>query len=203
MAGSFVFGRRQVKSVRYQLIINNICIYISTYINCVMNFYQNLGYLVLGSRLRRLSEAFLAEINRAYQNENIDFDASWFPVFYLLSKNSSLSIKELSDQTGVSHPAASQLITNLKNKKLVATNTCTDDGRRQLVQLTEQGQKLLEQILPVWNAVTLAMEKLVESEPGCRDILPAITALENTFRSADLAGLIHENLTANLKPQEL
>ncbi len=41
-----------------------------------MNFYQNLGYLVLGSRLRRLSEAFLSEINRVYQNEGIDFDAS-------------------------------------------------------------------------------------------------------------------------------
>ncbi len=109
-----------------------------------MNFYQNLGYLVLGSRLRRLSEAFLSEINRAYQNEGIDFDASWFPVFYLLSKNGSLSIKELSDQTEVSHPAASQLITNLKNKKLVATNTCSDDGRRQLVQLTEKGKQLLQ-----------------------------------------------------------
>jgi DNA-binding MarR family transcriptional regulator len=168
-----------------------------------MNFYQNLGYLVLGSRLRRLSEAFLSEINRAYQNEGIDFDASWFPVFYLLSKNSSLSIKELSDQTGVSHPAASQLITNLKNKKLVATNTCADDGRRQLVQLTEQGQQMLEQVLPVWDAVTLAMQQLVTGEPGCHDILPAITALEDTFRSADLAGLIHKNLAADLKPQEL
>jgi phage-related holin len=58
----------------------------------------------------------LAEINRIYQNEGIEFEASWFPVFYLLSKNESLSIKELSEQTGVSHPAASQLITNLKNK---------------------------------------------------------------------------------------
>jgi DNA-binding MarR family transcriptional regulator len=168
-----------------------------------MNFYQNLGYLVLGSRLKRLSEAFLSEINRAYQNEGIDFDASWFPAFYLLSKNNSLSIKELSDQTEVSHPAASQLITNLKNRKLVATNTCADDGRRQLVQLTEQGQKLLEQVLPVWDAVTLAMQQLVAGKPGCHDILPAITALEDTFRSADLAGLIHKQLAATLKPQEL
>jgi DNA-binding MarR family transcriptional regulator len=168
-----------------------------------MNFYQNLGYLVLGSRLRRLSEAFLSEINRAYQNEGIDFDASWFPVFYLLSKNGSLSIKELSDQTEVSHPAASQLITNLKNKKLVATNTCTDDGRRQLVQLTEKGQQLLQQVLPVWDAVTLAMQQLVAGEPGCHDILPAITALEETFRSANLAGLINEKLATTLRTEAI
>ena len=114
-------------------ISSNICNYISTYINCTMNLYQSLGYLVLGSRLRRLSESFLSEINRAYQNEGIDFDASWFPVFYLLSKNDKLSIKELSEQTEVSHPAASQLIANLKNRKLVTSATCTDDGRRYLL----------------------------------------------------------------------
>src|ERR1035437_3052788 len=150
-----------------------------------MNLYQSLGYLVLGSRLRRLSENFLAEINRAYQNEGIDFVASWFPVFYLLSKNGSLSIKELSEQTEVSHPAASQLITNLKNKKLVTSATCTDDGRRQLVQLTDSGRALLAQILPVWNAILLAMDEVHANEPACLELLPSISALENAFRSVN------------------
>jgi DNA-binding MarR family transcriptional regulator len=166
-----------------------------------MNFYQNLGYLVLGSRLRRLSEVFLSEINRAYQNQAIDFDASWFPVFYLLSKNGSLSIKELSEQIEISHPAASQLITGLKNKNLVATNTCADDGRRQLVQLTDEGEKLLLQVLPVWDAVSTTMQQLAESETGCADILPAITSLEHTFRSANLAERITEKLAVIKKAE--
>ena len=93
-----------------------------------MNFYESLGYLVLGSRLKRLSESFLSEVNKAYQAAGIEFDASWFPVFYLLLNNSTLSIKELSDTIGVSHPAASQLVTNLKGKKLIKTTTSADDG---------------------------------------------------------------------------
>ncbi|WDF75876.1 MarR family transcriptional regulator [Mucilaginibacter sp. KACC 22773] len=164
-----------------------------------MNLYQSLGYLVLGSRLRRLSEAFLAEINRAYQNEGIDFDASWFPVFYLLSKNDALSIKELSEQIEVSHPAASQLITNLKNRGLVTSATCTDDGRRQLVTLTDSGRALLKQILPVWDAISQAMTQLVDSDAISQQLLPAITAVENTFRSSNLSAVIGEKLTANLK----
>ena len=148
----------------------NTLICISAYINCAMNFYQNLGYLVLGSRLRRLSEVFLSEINRAYENQGIDFDAGWFPVFYLLSKNGSLSIKELSEQIEISHPAASQLISGLKNKNLVASATCTDDGRRQLVQLTESGKELLERVLPVWDAISAAMQQMVNGEPGCMDV---------------------------------
>jgi DNA-binding MarR family transcriptional regulator len=167
-----------------------------------MNLYESLGYLVLGSRLRRLSEGFLSEINRAYQNEGIDFDASWFPVFYLLSKNDSLSIKELSEQTEVSHPAASQLITNLKNKNLVTSATCLDDGRRQLVQLTLQGRELLRQIIPVWDAILLAMDDLITEEPKCRELLPAIGALETAFKTTKLADRISSKLATELNAAE-
>ncbi len=166
-----------------------------------MNLYQNLGYLVLGSRLRRLSESFLSEINRAYQNLGIDFDASWFPVFYLLSKNDALSIKELSEQTEVSHPAASQLITNLKNKNLVTSVTCTDDGRRQLVTLTDKGRTLLADVLPVWDAVLAAMTELVASEEQSSKLLPAIGALENIFKQNSLSDKIADHLSIELKPE--
>lgn len=159
-----------------------------------MNLYQSLGYLVLGSRLRRMSETFLAEINRIYQNEGIDFDASWFPVFYLLSKNDSLSIKELSEQTEVSHPAASQLITNLKNRKLVETTTHADDGRRQMVQFTGKGRELLNQILPVWEAITASMAELEASDAKIAEILPAISALEDSFRAYNLSGKVSAKL---------
>ncbi|HTE01562.1 MAG TPA: MarR family transcriptional regulator [Mucilaginibacter sp.] len=166
-----------------------------------MNFYESLGYLVFGSRLRRLSEAFLSEVNKTYQAAGIEFDASWFPVFYLLSQNDSLSIKELSEATGVSHPAASQLVTNLKGKKLLKTTTCSDDGRRQLVQLTKAGHALLAQILPVWEALRQTMDELVAAEPECRHLLPAITAIENTFRSVSLSDKIGQKIST-LKLQE-
>ena len=161
-----------------------------------MNLYQSLGYLVLGSRLRRMSETFLAEINRIYQNEGIEFDASWFPVFYLLSKNQSLSIKELSEQTEVSHPAASQLITNLKNKSIVETTVSADDGRRQMVQLTDKGQAILKQILPIWDAISNSMDELAASDEKVNEILPVISALEDTFRQYDLSGKVGEKLKA-------
>ena len=166
-----------------------------------MNLYQSLGYLALGSRLRRLSENFLAEINRAYQNEGIDFDASWFPVFYLLSKNEALSIKELSEQTEVSHPAASQLITNLKNRGLVTSVTCADDGRRQLVQLTDNGRALLAQIMPVWDAILLAIDEILVDEPACRQLLTSINALEKVFRNTNLADKISDKLSVEFKAE--
>ena len=159
-----------------------------------MNFYEELGYLVLGSRMRRLSEAFLSEINKTYQIAGINFDASWFPIFYLLSNKESISIKDLSDATGVSHPAASQLVANLKNKKLLKTTTSSTDGRLQLVQLTKQGRALLEQIMPVWDALKLTMEELVHQDPESEHLLAALTALEKSFRAASLSEKIGDKL---------
>jgi len=163
-----------------------------------MNLYQRLGYLVLGSRLRRLSENFLSEINKVYQDEGIDFDANWFPVFYLLSKNGSLSIKELSEQTEVSHPAASQLITNLKNKNLVTSIACSEDGRRQLVQLMPEGKALLQQILPIWDAILLAMNELESEDAANAEFLTSIGALENAFKNLNLAKRINLKLRNTL-----
>ena len=160
-----------------------------------MNFYEELGYLVLGSRMRRLSEAFLSEINKTYQAAGIAFEASWFPVFYLLSQHDSLSIKELSDITGVSHPAASQLVTNLKNRKLIKTTISSDDGRKQQIQLTKTGRALLEQIMPVWEAIKLTMAELVDTDPESRHLLAAISGIERSFRAVTLSEKIGEKLT--------
>jgi len=164
-----------------------------------MNLYQRLGFLVLGSRLRRISDSFLSEITRAYQNEGIEFDASWFPVFYLLAENNSLSIKELSEQTEVSHPAASQLITGLKNKGLVTTSACVDDGRKQLVTFTPKGRELLERVQPVWEAILLSMNEVMTNEPQIKQLLATMTALERAFQSTSLSDRIHQNLANSLK----
>jgi DNA-binding MarR family transcriptional regulator len=160
-----------------------------------MNLYQRLGYLVLGSRLRRLSESFLAEITRAYQQEGIEFDASWFPVFYLLSQNEALSIKELSEQTEVSHPAASQLVTNLKQKGLVASTTSKTDARKQLITLTPKGRALLEQVLPVWDAINISMEKIAGKQS---EMLAAITSFEDALQAHNLSDHISQNLHQQL-----
>jgi DNA-binding MarR family transcriptional regulator len=159
-----------------------------------MNYYQSLGYLVLGSRLKRISELFLSEINKVYRTEGIIFETTWFPVFYLLSIHKTLSIQELCEQIEVSHPAASQLVTSLKSKGLVVTTTSKDDGRKQEVKLSSEGKKLLKKIMPVWEAITATMEELSTESPGMAAILSNLTTLETTIKSNDVVGRISGKL---------
>lgn len=162
-----------------------------------MNFYQSLGPLILGSRLRRLSEYYIMEINKVYQCQGIDFDASWFPVFYILSEHERVSIREIADATQTSHSAVSQLVSNLKRRGLLETANCETDNRRQLVALTEKGHDLLRDIKPIWGGIQASMLELLGQSPASQALLPAVTALEVQFSETSFADRIESKLKIN------
>lgn len=143
-----------------------------------MQFYETLGFLVFGSRLRRLSEAFLGDVNRIYDTHKLKFDAAWFPVFYILSRKGTVSLRDIADELAVSHSSVSQLISALQQKGLVKTTTAADDARRKVVAFTPKGKKLQQQIAPVWQALSKAMEELVEEGRHSKVLLRAIGEVE-------------------------
>src|SRR3954470_15746146 len=149
-----------------------------------MNFYQSLGFLVFGSRLKRLSDTFLNDVNHVYRYHNISFDASWFPVFYILSQKHEVSIKEISNELNVSHSAVSQLITNLQERGLIKSVISKKDARHKAITFTSKGFKLLKKIKPVWNALQQAMEELANDNAQSKKILEALTAMEKSVQKA-------------------
>jgi DNA-binding MarR family transcriptional regulator len=160
-----------------------------------MNFYQTLGYLIFGSRLKRLSEYFLSEINEVYRKEGIEFDASWFPVFYLLSQHQPVAIQELSEAMVVSHSAASQLVASLKNKGLVTSSKNAADARKQEISLTPKGEELLKRLLPVWDAINSTLTDKIENNKASKALLKTLTAAENILQEHSLS----EHIVVRLK----
>lgn len=160
-----------------------------------MSFYESLGFLVFGSRLRRLSEAFLADVNRIYASHNLSFDAAWFPVFYILSRRETVSIKDISDELGISHSAVSQLISSLQQKGLTKTSTAHDDARKKVVTFTAKGKKLQQQVQPVWEALQLAMEALVQEGKHSKTILTAIAEIEQGLQNESVFNRVQNILS--------
>jgi DNA-binding MarR family transcriptional regulator len=148
-----------------------------------MSFYQSLGFLVFGSRLRRLSEAFLADVNKIYASHQLSFDAAWFPVFYILSRQETVSIKDISEELGISHSAVSQLVSSLQQKGLIKTTTAGDDARKKVVAFTTKGKKLQQQVQPVWEALQQAMEALAQEGRHSKTILTAIEEIEQGLQN--------------------
>lgn len=159
-----------------------------------MAFYQQSGVLFFGSRLRRISESFLADVNLVYKKHQIRFDAAWFPVFYMLSQKESLSIRDISEELEVSHSAASQLISKLQEKGLIKSTTDKTDGRKKTVGLTTKGQKLLKQVQPIWFALQKAMEDLLSESEHTGNLMKAITETEASFAKTSIFNRIEKHL---------
>ncbi len=159
-----------------------------------MQFYQSLGYLVFGSRLRRLSESFLSDVNKVYQSLGIQFDASWFPVFYILSEKDEVSIRDISDELAVSHSAVSQLVSGLQQKGLILITVSASDARKKVIVLSEEGKKLQRQVAPVWEALTVAMQNMAEEKKNSRHILKGIEDIENSLDKESLFERIQKHL---------
>lgn len=163
-----------------------------------MEIYHTLGPLILGSRLRRLSEYFIAEVNKVYQEQGIDFDASWFPVFYLLSENPLVSIREISNTLQVSHSAASQLISNLRRRDLVDSAVSDNDARRQMVRLSADGMELLRRIRPIWDSISSIFIQLQDQDEAMACFMPGVSAMEQLFAEKSLSTRIIESSSTSV-----
>ncbi len=107
-----------------------------------MNFYERTGIMALGSRLRRLSETITQDSMGVYQLEKLNFEPKWFPVYYTLAHSGPLSVTEIAEQIGHSHPSVSQIAREMRKRGLVVTLKDKSDGRKSLLDLSEQGKAM-------------------------------------------------------------
>ncbi len=159
-----------------------------------MDFYQSAGLLFFGSRLKRLGSMFLADVNRIYRSYNIRFDASWFPVFYILAAEGEVSIRFLAEQLHISHSAASQMVSALHAKGLVRSTVSAADARHKVVQFTAKGEKLLHKVQPVWEAIRQAMEELTAANTPAHQLPDALTSLEQSLQQQSVFERVNNKL---------
>jgi len=159
-----------------------------------MNFYRQSGFLIFGSRLKRIGDMFINDVNKIYKSHNINFDASWFPVFYLLSQKQEVSIKEIAEDLNVSHSAISQLISSLQQKGFIKSVVSKEDARHKVITFTAKGEKLLEKIQPVWKALQEAMDELMASATVSRQILNALKSIEDNIQQQSIFDRIENHL---------
>lgn len=73
--------------------------------------------------------------------------AHQFGVLLLLSKM-NLSQKEISDRTLADEPSTTRMLERMIRKEIIGKKRSSEDKRKQVVYITEEGRKLLNEILP-------------------------------------------------------
>ncbi len=149
-----------------------------------MDFFHQTGKLAIGSRLRMLTDKITADAAAIYKMFGIDLKPKWFPVFFLLSRGEPKTITAIARKIGHSHPSVSRMIQEMVAKGLVRETRDANDGRRNIVQLTAQGQKISESFTAQCVDVTAAIERITRQTQN--DLWLAIEEWENLLKDKSL-----------------
>jgi GNAT superfamily N-acetyltransferase len=131
-----------------------------------MDYLAYLGLIATGTRLKRLSETYMAEAQRAYQAAGLRFEPKWFALFSLVSERPGLSIGEASSELGLSHVAIGKLAKELAAEGLLEILPGAKDRRRSDLSLSEPGRAMHDRLQPLWALLEEACQQ-VSDQTSC------------------------------------
>jgi DNA-binding MarR family transcriptional regulator len=140
------------------------------------DYVRRKGAAAFGTRLRRLSERLDRDVAALYRAHDSSFQPRWFAIVGALREKEVLSVGELAALLGITHAAVSQLRGELLEAGLVRARPDPADGRRQLLELSQNGRRLAAKLEPLWQAVTAATGALLEAQAPA--LLDALARLE-------------------------
>jgi DNA-binding MarR family transcriptional regulator/GNAT superfamily N-acetyltransferase len=155
-----------------------------------MSFYDTVGKLAIGSRLRSLTEKITEDAAQIYRLYGIDMNPKWFPVFYILSGGDTMTVTAIAKEIGHSHPSVSKIISEMSEKGLVKEKKDKSDGRRNMVSLSSRGQDVTEKIQDQYKDVNSAITEL--SAGATNDLWKAVEEWEFLLEQRTLLRRVQE-----------
>ena len=163
-----------------------------------------MGYLALGSRLKRLAERMQADATRAFADRGIPVQATHFPLLAALTTYGPMSVTEAVEAVGISQPAVTRIHNSLQALGLTCAVPVKGDNRQRQIRLTARGEALIAEMKhDIWPHVRRAAQALCDGPDT--DILSQITRLEDSLQARSLHLRIQDEIaaTSGLPPLRL
>lgn len=151
----------------------------------MVDVLRSLGYLCLGSRLKRIGEQLQADAQRVLDGLEVPLQSSQYPLLAALDRLGPLAVGELAQSLGLTQPGVTRSVSLLAELGLVEAIQSDGDQRRKMVSLTRKGQRLVDVAKQdVWPRIERAVADL------CRDLsgplLDQLAAIEDGLAMAPL-----------------
>jgi len=146
---------------------------------------RELGYLALGTRLKRLGERLQAQTQVLLEEAGVQLPASHFPILAALDRLGPLSVGEIAEAVGMSQPGITRMLDKLQSEGLVQSAAGSTDKRVRTIGLTTGGEKLVASSKRrVWPRVESAVADACRGR--AESLLPALGALEESLLETPL-----------------
>ena len=139
------------------------------------DFLSELGLNAIVTRLKRVSDAMLHDGKRMYKQLGMDIEPNWFAVFKLLKLRGPMSVTEIAEAIGLSHPSVISIVNKMIAADYLYETRAEIDGRKRLLRLTDKATREYPNFERVWDAGTAGVKRMMHD---C-DLLGAIELLES------------------------
>jgi DNA-binding MarR family transcriptional regulator/N-acetylglutamate synthase-like GNAT family acetyltransferase len=126
-----------------------------------MEFFNKVGKVALGSRLRLMTAIITDDAAKIYESYGMDFMPKWFPVFYTLIEEREITITEIANEIGHSQPSVSKIVQEMIAAGLIEESLKSNDKRRNIVGLTAQGIEFSKELKLQLKDVEAAVDSLI------------------------------------------
>jgi GNAT superfamily N-acetyltransferase len=148
------------------------------------------GHVLLGSRLRKVSEAMFDGVDEIYRSQGIELTSRSFAVLFLLRDHGRLGISDIAARLGQTHSAVSQMSRKLLAERVVRDWPDPADHRRRLLGLSRHGAALMRRLAPTFAAIDAAVGALEARHP----LSMTLTALDSALAERGFADRIRRAL---------
>jgi len=146
---------------------------------------RGLGYLTLGSRLKRIGERLQAQAQVLIEETGFSLPAGQFPLLAALARMGPLCVGELAQAVGVSQPGVTRMLEKLESAGLVKSQRASGDRRVRPIALTRSGRQLVARSRTiVWPRIEAAVADACAGTTG--PLLTQLAALEDALAAAPL-----------------
>ena len=126
---------------------------------------EDLGYLSVGSQMRRIYEKLQIQADNVYEKVGLRFKSSWFPIYYTLSTSRrALTVMEITERISYTRTTVKNVLRELERNRYVEIFSNPLDSRSKLIQLTTEGVELSEKVHPVWKEFQAELERIFQGE---------------------------------------
>lgn len=144
-----------------------------------------LGYLCLGSRLKRIAEQLQAGTQLILSQLDSPVAAGQYPMLAALDRLGPLTVGEMAQAVGLSQPGVTRSLSQLAEFGLLDIKPSPSDGRIRVVSLTPPGRDLVARgKAGAWAEVETAVADLCGGLEG--PLLDQLSAIEDRLAANPL-----------------
>lgn len=146
---------------------------------------RQLGFLTLGTRLRRIGERLQAHAQQIFQSEGIDIAAALVPTLRTLHRDGESTIGGIAESLGVAQPGITRNVAQLENLGLVRAVKRGGDQRVRIITLTPKGKAVMERTISIVEPrIVAAVADICERLDG--PLLDQLAGLEEALAAKPL-----------------